>query len=284
MSPGTSIRWPAPSSGPVLFCALAPWILFRYAMATLVAPYAFLWHPDRWVPPLPPALPFATPIPCPFFFVWRPRATRSRFVTAYHVLRPIAVPGFPPPPKIPVVDRDGALRWGPFPLFLLDIAQSDDAERLPRDLDMLKDAALEAADEAVRAPDPALSHLCDALRWTAADGALQAITAVTGAWTPRGLLLTATVTVTTGPSEVKIVDDVPLTLAQGGPLLEYVSNHPDTLTATLITRWSPGHSPVSNARLRHIMFPNLYSAREKAPPTDTEAAPDIQNQKVSFKL
>ena len=36
--------------------------------------------------------------------------------------------------------------------------------------------------------------------------------------------------------------------------------------------------------LRHIVFRNLYSAREKAPPTDTEAAPEIQNQKVSFKL
>ena len=49
-------------------------------------------------------------------------------------------------------------------MFLMDIAQSDDADQLLRDLDMLKDNALEAADEAVRAPDPALSDLCDALR------------------------------------------------------------------------------------------------------------------------
>ena len=80
-------------------------------------------------------------------------------------------------------------------MFLMDIAQSDDADRLLRDLDMLKDDTLEAADEAVRAPDPALPDLCDALRWTAADGTIQAITAVTGAWTwrsrrspPAGLL------------------------------------------------------------------------------------------------
>ena len=116
------------------------------------------------------------------------------------------------------------------------------------------------------------------------DGTIQAITAVTGAWTPRGLLLTATVTVATSPLEVKIIEHVPLALAQGGPLLEYVSKHPDILTAALITRWSPGHSPILAARLRHIVFRNLYFACEKAPPTNTQAAPEIQTQKVSFKL
>ena len=54
-------------------------------------------------------------------------------------------------------------------MFLIDIAQSDDADRLLRELDMLKDDALEAADAAIRATDPALADLCDALRWTAAD-------------------------------------------------------------------------------------------------------------------
>ena len=169
-------------------------------------------------------------------------------------------------------------------MFLMDISQSDDADRLLRDLDMLKDDALAAVDEAVRAPDPALSDLCDALRWTAADGTIPAITAVTGAWTPRGLVLTATVTVATSPSELKVIEHVPLALAQGGPLLEYVSKDPDALTAALVTRWSPGHAPISAARLRHIVLWSLYSAREKAPPTDTDAAPEIQNQKVSFKL
>ena len=84
-------------------------------------------------------------------------------------------------------------------MFLMDIAQSDDVDRLLRELDMLKDDALEAADEAIRATDTTLADLCDALRWTSADGSIQAITAVTGAWTPRGLLLTATVTVATSP-------------------------------------------------------------------------------------
>ena len=72
--------------------------------------------------------------------------------------------------KLYTIARDDALRKGPFPMFLVDIAQSDDTDPLLRDLDMLKDDALEAADEAVWAPDPALSDLCDALRWTPEDG------------------------------------------------------------------------------------------------------------------
>ena len=126
---------------------------------------------------------------------------------------------------------------------------------------MMKDDALEAAEEAIRAPDPALADLCAALRWTTADGGIQAITAVTGAWTPPGLLLTATVTVATGPSDVKVIEHVPLSLAQGGPLLQYASKDPDTLTAALVTRWSPGHAPISAARLRHVVFQGLYMAR-----------------------
>ena len=125
-------------------------------------------------------------------------------------------------------------------MFLMDIAQSNDADRLLRELDMLKDDALEAADAAIRATDSALADLCDALRWTAADGSIQAITAVTGAWTPRGLLLTATVTVATSPSDVKVIEHVPLSLVQGGLLLQYVSKDPEALTAALVTRWSPG--------------------------------------------
>ena len=56
----------------------------------------------------------------------------------------------------------GVLRRGPFPLFVMDISQSDAADCLLRELDMLKDDALEAADDAIRAPDPALADLCNA--------------------------------------------------------------------------------------------------------------------------
>ena len=46
-------------------------------------------------------------------------------------------------------------------MFTMDIAQSDDTDRLLRDLDMLKDEVVEAADEPVRAPDLTLSDLYD---------------------------------------------------------------------------------------------------------------------------
>ena len=32
------------------------------------------------------------------------------------------------------------------------------------------------------------------------------------------------------------------------------------------------------------MFWGLYTAREKSPPVDTDAGPEIQSQKVSYKL
>ena len=166
-------------------------------------------------------------------------------------------------------------------MFLMDIAQSDDADRLLRELDMLKDDALEAADTAIQATDPALADLCDALRWTAANSDIQAITAVAGVWTPRGLLLTATVTVAAGPSDTKVIEHVPLSLVQGGPLLGYISKDPEALTAALVTRWSPSHAPISASRLCSQVFKGLYTAREQPPPVDTAAPPDIQSQKVS---
>ena len=67
------------------------------------------------------------------------------------------------PSPAPDTSCGGAIRRGPFPMFLMEIAQTDDADRLLRELDMLKDDALEAANTAIRATDPALADLCDAL-------------------------------------------------------------------------------------------------------------------------
>ena len=74
------------------------------------------------------------------------------------------------PSPAPDTNRGGAIRRGPFPMFLMDIAQCEDADGLLRELDMLKDDTLEAADTAIRATDPALADFCGAVRWTAADG------------------------------------------------------------------------------------------------------------------
>ena len=268
----------------MLLCALAPCSLPHRTMATLVAPSVF---------------------PCAPRPVGAAYIVRALLFTCTPVCRPLPAPCGHTPPALfspqstmsdrstlsqdspspaPDTSRGGAIRRGPFPMFLMDIAESDDADRLLRELDILKDDALEAADTAIRATDPALADLCDALRWTAADGNIQAITAVTGAWTPRGLLLTATVMVATGPSDVKVVEHVPLSLVQGGPLLEYISKDPEALTAALVTRWSPGHVPISASRLRSQVFRGLCTAREQPPPIDTATPPDIQSQKVSHKI
>ena len=223
-----------------------------------------------------------TPQSAPPPNILRPQATRSFLATA--TMSDRSSPSQDTPSPAPDTGRGGAIRRGPFPMFLMDIAQSDDADRLLRELDMLKDDALEAADTAIQATDPALAALCDALRWTAANGDIQAITAVTGVWTPRGLLLTATVTVAAGPSDTKVIEHVPLSLVQGGPLLEYVSKDPEALTAALVTRWSPSHAPISASRLRSQVFKGLYTAREQPPPVDTAGPPDIQSQKVSHKI
>ena len=58
------------------------------------------------------------------------------------------------PSTTPEAIRGGALGLGPLPMFLMDVVQPDAADRLQRSVDLLKDDALEAADVAVRAPDP----------------------------------------------------------------------------------------------------------------------------------
>ena len=155
----------------MLLSALAPCSLFRHTMATLVASYVFSSAPSQMGAaatvrdlPVASAPQFTTPSRClaatghPLFF----RRSQSCRTTQR---RPRTPPLLPPDTR-----RGGAIRRGPFPIFLMDIAQSDDADRLVRELDMLKDDAVEAVDEAIRATDPASADLCDALRWTVADG------------------------------------------------------------------------------------------------------------------
>ena len=107
---------------------------------------------------------------------------------------------------------------------------------------------------------------------------------MTGVRTPRASPLRATVTVATTLQEVKVIEHVHLALAQGGPLLECVPKDPDNPTAAVVTRWSPEQPPISTARLRPIMFRSLQSARQKAPTSNTDAALEIQNQKIPLPL
>ena len=91
--------------------------------------------------------------------------------------------------------KGGSLRRELLPEFLVYIAQSEDTKYLLQSLNVLKDGSLEAATVATNARDRGLPDLHNALQWVATEGTVQAVTAITGVWTPQGLLLTATVTV-----------------------------------------------------------------------------------------
>ena len=65
-----------------------------------------------------------------------------------------------------------SLRRGPFPEFLMDIANSNNTSHLIHNLDVITDDALTAAVDAVHAPCTLVSQCCDALRWVATEGTM----------------------------------------------------------------------------------------------------------------
>ena len=159
-------------------------------------------------------------------------------------------------------------------MILMDIAQSDDADRLLRELDMLKDPG--------HRPRPGRPMRC-----LTVDSCGRQYPS----YHRRDRGVDATGAPAHGhrhgrhePVRCEGYRTCPLPLAPGGPLLEYVSKDPDALTAALVARWSPGHAPVSAARLRSPVFRGLYIARELPPAIDTDAPPEIQRQKVSHKI
>ena len=157
----------------------------------------------------------------------------------------------------------------------MDIVQLACANRLLCDLDLLKDDALEAAATAAPAPDCAISDHSDVLRWIATEGTIDAITMLIRGSTPRGLVLTTTVTVATGAADVRIADYAPVALPQGGALLQYVSHHPIAITTSLGTQWNRSHATVP------------LPSRGRAPSLDANAvsgsrARTFKNGLVSF--
>ena len=89
----------------------------------------------------------------------------------------------------------------------------------------------------------------DALRWARRMGVITAITSMGAILTPRGLCLTATVT-GSYDAQTFVSQDVPLMVAAGGPLVEYLGNtmHPRHLD--LARRVIPGCAPFDTLRLR----------------------------------
>ena len=160
----------------------------------------------------------------------------------------------------------------------MDIANSDDANRLLQIPDMITDTTLDAV------VDTAISELCDAMRWVATEGTVQAIASISGVWTPAGLMLTATSTIAASGADVRAVEHISLTRVQGGPLLDYVSKDPSSATSGLVTRRSPSHAPISPTRLKYLTLKQMYHPEEKAPSPDADIAPYMQNQKVTHKI
>ena len=89
----------------------------------------------------------------------------------------------------------------------------------------------------------------DALRWARRMGVITAITSMGAILTPRGLCLTATVT-GSYDAQTFVSQDVPLMVAAGGPLVEYLGStmHPRHLD--LARRVIPGCAPFDTLRLR----------------------------------
>ena len=58
----------------------------------------------------------------------------------------------------------------------------------------------------------------------------------------------------------------------------------DTTAATLITRWSPCHAPISPLKLRQATLKAMHTAKEKPSPADTDTPPDPHSAKVVHKL
>ena len=172
---------------------------------------------------------------------------------------------------------------GPFLDFLVNIAQSADIDRLLCDMDPVKNYATEATPTAAQAPASKICDPWDTLTWLVAEGTMQAITAITGAWTPRGLLLTANVTVATVRSDIGNIENASLALAQGGPLLDYISWDPNAISTWLVTRWNPNHAPISPPCLRQAVLHTMYTAREKVLSPKPDAAPHTQNQDATYK-
>ena len=89
----------------------------------------------------------------------------------------------------------------------------------------------------------------DALRWARRVGVITAITSMGVILTPRGLCLTATVT-GSYDAQTFVSQDVPLMVAAGGPLVEYLGNTMHLRHLDLARRVISGCAPFDTLRLR----------------------------------
>ena len=129
----------------------------------------------------------------------------------------------------------------------------------------LRDSWSVASDKALlQAPADSLPEVArgrpeevpDALRWAWRVGVITAITSMGVILTPRGLCLTATVT-GSYDAQTFVSQDVPLMVAAGGPLVEYLGStmHPRhlDLARRVISGWAPFDTLRLRKRLARIL-------------------------------
>ena len=92
-------------------------------------------------------------------------------------------------------------------------------------------------------------EVLDALRWAQRMGVITAITSMGVVLTPRGLCLRATVTGSSG-AQTYFPQDVPLMMASGGPLVEYLGSTMHPFHLDLALRVILGCAPVDTLRLQ----------------------------------
>ena len=150
----------------------------------------------------------------------------------------LAFPGEPDYRDSPLLD---AIRQGPSAAH----SRLRDSWSVASDKALLQ-AATDALPEVARGRP---EEMPNALRWARRMGVITAITSMGAILTPQGLCLTATVT-GSYDAQTFVSEDVPLMVAAGGPLVEYLGStmHPRHLD--LARRVIPGCAPFGTLRLR----------------------------------
>ena len=92
--------------------------------------------------------------------------------------------------------------------------------------------------------------VCDALRWSVLCGHLQSISFVGAILVPRGILLHCSATYCDFDGARVNSHFVPLAMAAGPRLFQYLHDHDNPLVTSLIFAWSPAHKAMDTLTLR----------------------------------
>ena len=92
--------------------------------------------------------------------------------------------------------------------------------------------------------------VCDALRWSVLRGHLHSISSVGAVLVPKGILLHCSATYCDFDGARVNSHFVPLAMAAGPRLFQYLQDHDNPLVTSLISAWSPAHKAMDTLTLR----------------------------------